>query len=273
MNKLKLSFGSIGLAAFLLAPAAYAEVAVPIEGIEVNMIGLAVGSVPDYWGSSKNEVAGGPYGRYQFQGSERFVDVLGPQARLNLLDNKNWRLGPILRYRSVRDKDVDDNVVRRMDKVDSVVEGGVFVAYKLPLSSTPLHQLTFSGDVEGGGNGTEAHLSMMYFQPFSQTTIGNLGLGMTYGNSKFMENYFGVTSARDIALFPSLAGRRYDASSGVAGWNIPFGVSMFLSKQWLLSVGGRYERLVGDAKDSPVVDQRGDAGQWIGGVGIAYVFK
>ena len=41
----------------------------------------------------------------------------------------------------------------------------------------------------------------------------------------------------------------------------------------LLSVGGRYERLVGDAKDSPVVAQRGDSNQWIGGVGVAYLFK
>jgi outer membrane scaffolding protein for murein synthesis (MipA/OmpV family) len=273
MNERKLTRKSILLAALVLAPGAHAQIAPPIEGIEVNMIGLAIGSVPDYWGSSTNQVAGGPYGRYQFQGSERFVDVIGPQVRLNLLDNKNWRLGPVLRYRSARDKDVDDNVVRRMDKVDSAVAGGVFVAYKMPLSSTPLHQLTFSGDVAGGSNGTEARLSALYFQPFSQTIIGNIGLGMTYGNSKFMENYFGVTSARDIALFPSLAGRPYDASSGVAGWNVPFGVSMFLNKQWLLSVGGRYERLVGDAKDSPVVAQRGDSNQWIGGVGVAYLFK
>ncbi len=272
MNKPKLTYRSIGLAAALLAPAAYAAIAVPIEGLELNMIGVAVGSVPDYWGSSENEGAVGPYGRYQFQGTERYVEVIGPQVKLNLLNDKNWRLGPIIRYRSARDKDVDDRIVRQMDKVDSVIQGGAFVGYRMPLSSTPLHQINFNGDVEGGSNGTEAHLNMMYMQPFNKTIIGNIGLGMTYGNSKFMENYFGVTSARDIALYPALGGRPYDASSGIASWNVPFGISAFVSKDWIVSGGGRYEKLVSDASDSPVV-KRGDSSQWLFGLGVAYLFK
>lgn len=272
MKARKLGYSIIGLTMFTLVPAAHAEIAVPLEGIDVNLIGVAVASVPDYWGSSTNEGAFGPYGRYQFQGTERYVEVLGPQVKLNLLNDKNWRLGPILRYRSARDKDVDDRIVKQMDKVDSVVEGGVFVGYRMPLSSTPLHQITFNGDVEGGGNGTEAHLSMMYMQPFSKTIIGNIGLGMTYGNNKFMDNYFGVNSARDIALYPSRGGRPYNPSSDVVGWNVPFGVSVFVSQDWIVSGGGRYEKLVGDAGDSPVV-KRGDSNQWMFGLGVAYLFK
>lgn len=272
MNEKKLTVGSAVLAALLLAPAAHAEIAVPIEGLDINLIGFAVASVPDYWGSSNNEGAFGPYGRYQFQGTERYVEVLGPQVKLNLLNDKNWRLGPILRYRSARDHDVNDNVVRRMDKVDSVVEGGAFVGYKMPLSSTPLHQINFSADAEGGSNGTEAHLSMMYMRPFSKTIIGNIGLGMTYGNSKFMDNYFGVTSAHDIALYPTRGGRAYNPSSGVVGWNIPFGISAFVSQDWIVSGGARYEKLVSDASNSPVV-KRGDSSQWQFGVGVAYLFK
>lgn len=272
MNRRTLMYRSICLAAALLAPAAYAEIAVPIEGLEVNMVGLAVASVPDYWGSSKNESAAGPYARYQFEGTKRYVEVLGPQVKLNLLNDENWRLGPIIRYRSARDKDVDDSVVRQMDEVDSVVEGGAFVGYRLPMSSMPLHQITFNGDVEGGSNGTEAHMSMMYMQPFSKTIVGNIGVGMSYGNSKFMENYFGVTSTHDIALYPSLGGNAYNPSSGVVSYNIPFGVSTFVNKDWLVSAGGRYEHLVSDANDSPVV-QRGDSSQWLYGVGVAYLFK
>ncbi len=272
MNESKLKLSSIGLAALLLAPVAYADIAVPVDGLNVNLVGLAVGAVPDYYGSSHEQGDVGPYGRYQFEGSERYILLLGPQFSANLLNDPNWRLGPMIRYRSARDKDVNDKVVRQMDKVDSAVEGGVFLQYKLPLSSTPLHQVTFGGDVEAGSNGTEAHLNMMYMQPFSKTIIGNIGLGMTYGNSKFMDSYFGVTSAHDVALYPSLGGRAYNPSSGVVGWNIPFGVSAFVSKDWIVSAGGRYEHLVSDAKDSPVV-RRGDSNQWIGGVGVAYLFK
>lgn len=269
----KFRYGSIGLTALLLAPLAHAEITVPMEGIDVNMVGIAVGSVPDYWGSSHNEVAAGPYGRYQFEGTQRYVQLLGPILTANLLNDANWRVGPLLRYRSARDSSVNDNVVSQMDKVDSAIEGGAFVGYKLALSDIPMHQINFNADFESGKNGAEGHLGATYFQPFSKTIIGNIGLGMSYGNSKFMDTYFGVTSAHDISLYPSLGGKPYNASSGVVGYNIPFGISAFVSPEWVLSVGGRYERLVSDAKDSPVVDQRGDANQWVGGIGLAYVFK
>lgn len=133
--------------------------------------------------------------------------------------------------------------------------------------------MVFGGDVEGGKNGTEAHLNATYWHPFSKTLIGNVGLGMTYGNNKFMDTYFGVISPHDVSLYPSLGGKPYNPSSGVVGWNIPFALTTALTDKWLLTVGGRYERLVSDAKDSPVVDQRGDANQWSGAVGLAYVFK
>jgi MipA family protein len=272
MNMNKLKYGTIGLAALLLAPMAHADIAVPIEGLDVNLIGIAVGSVPDYWGSKDQETVAGPYGRYQFEGSQRYIQVLGPEITFNLLNDANWRVGPIIRYRSARDNDVENNTVSQLKEVDSAIEGGVFVNYKLALSEEPLHQVTFGGDYESGRNGAEGHLKVNYFQPFSKTIIGNIGLGMTYGNDKFMESYFGVSGAQDVALYPSLGGQNYNASSGIVSWSVPFGVSAFLTKEWLLSVGGRYERLVGDAKDSPVVDQSGDANQWIGGLGLAYVF-
>ena len=274
MIKRKLIYPALGLTGLMFSTiAGAAGLVIPIEGIEVNVIGLAGGVVPDYYGSSNYEGGVGPYGRYQFEGSERYVVLLGPLAQLNLLNDENWRFGPVIKYRFSRDNSVQNNTVKQLNEVDGAIEGGAFLEYKLPLSRTPLHQVVFGGDVEGGKNGTETHLHAMYWQPLSTTLIGNIGVGMTYGNGKFVKNYFGITSAHDIALYPSLGGEPYDTSSGIVGWNIPFGISKMVSDKWLVSVGGRYERLVNDAKDSPVVDQSGDANQWIGGVGIAYMFK
>jgi outer membrane scaffolding protein for murein synthesis (MipA/OmpV family) len=94
---------------------------------------------------------------------------------------------------------------------------------------------------------------------------------MTYANDKFVKTYYGVTGS-DIALYPSLGGKPFEAGGGVTGVNIPFGLSFILSKQWLASVGGRYEALQGDAKDSPIVKERGDKNQWIYGAGVSYLF-
>ncbi|GEM_PF-4125073 len=89
-----------------------------------------------------------------------------------------------------------------------------------------------------------------------------------------MKNYFGVTSTHDISLYSSLGGNAYKASSGISGWNIPFSLSTFMTDEWVLTVGGRYEHLTNESKDSLIVDQRGDTSQWIGGLGLAYmVFK
>jgi outer membrane scaffolding protein for murein synthesis (MipA/OmpV family) len=46
---------------------------------------------------------------------------------------------------------------------------------------------------------------------------------------------------------------------------------LYLSKNWALAGGVRYSRLSGDPADSPIVDIHGDANQWIGGLGVAYI--
>jgi outer membrane scaffolding protein for murein synthesis (MipA/OmpV family) len=40
----------------------------------------------------------------------------------------------------------------------------------------------------------------------------------------------------------------------------------------MLSGGFRYEKLQGDAKDSPIVSREGDSNQWSYGVGLRYIF-
>lgn len=258
----------------LTAPVANAQlIEPPVDAYEVNLVGLAAGVAPDYSGSSHNTGAVAPIFRYQFKDSKRYFTWLGPTGYLNLIDSATWRAGPMLNYRGKRDHDVDDSIVKQMDEIDSTVEGGVFLQYNLSLSSVKMHQLVFSGDVAGSGKGTVGHLRMMYWQPFSPTIIGQIGLGTTFSNDKFSETYYGVISAHDVALFPSLRGQQYKPGGGLVGVNIPFGVSFLVgeNKKYLLSVGGRYEALQSDAKDSPVV-QRGKSDQWIGGVGLSYLF-
>lgn len=270
--KFKTSLGFASIVAMAMAiPVANAQLAPPVDAIELNLIGLGVGSVPDYSGSSHNTTAAAPILRYQFENSQRYFLWLGPTMQLNLINDAAWRAGPMLNYRGKRDSDVDDAVVKQMRPIDSEVEGGAFVQYNLKLSQRKMHEIRFSGDVAGSGNGTVGHLRMMYWYPFSDRVFGNVGVGMTYASDKFMQTYYGV-SGSDIALFPSLGGNAFVPSAGVSGYNIPFGLSMLVDRQWMVSVGGRYESLQGDAKDSPIVSQRGDSSQWVYGAAVSYLF-
>lgn len=261
---------ALGLTAALAAPVANAQVLEPpVDALEINMVGVMVGSAPDYSGSSNNQTVGAPVVRYQFEGTKRYFLWLGPTMYLNLINDQAWRAGPMLNYRAKRDDDVDDQVVKQMTKIDAEVEGGVFLQYNMKLSNQPLHQLVFAGDVAGSGNGTIGHLRMTYWHPFSEKVIGTIGVGGSFANDKYMETYYGVMGSHDAALF---GGTEYKPSSGTVGIQVPFAVSIFMDKKWLLTVGGRYEGLQGDAKDSPIVSKRGDSDQWIGGIGVSYLF-
>ena len=155
------------------------------------------------------------------------------------------------------------------DTVDAVVEAGAFVDYILPMSNERGHVLVFGADAEGSKNGTEANLRVTYKHPFSETLMGSIGVGMTYGDDKLAETYFGVTSTNDVAAF---SGQRFDASGGIVSWNVPIILTYRMDQSWTFLGIVRYEQLQGDAADSPVVSQRGDKNQGVFGVGFSYLF-
>jgi outer membrane protein len=274
MTTLKIGLGSALIAGLALSvPAANAQGMSSGDMPDVNLIGIAGGVAPDWMGSSDHKGAAGPLFRYQFSGTQRYVAWVGPMGMFNVLDDENWRFGPMVNFRGGRGGDVDNSVVQRMVGINNTWEGGAFVQYRYKLSEEKMHQIVFTLDVAGGSNGTVSNPRMLWWQPLGPSTILNLGLGTTFGNSKWMNTYFGLNNANDIRLFPGTPATGYQAGSGIKGVNIPIGLTQALSKEWLLSAGVRYEKLQGDAKDSPIVQQQGNSNQWIGGVGLSYLFK
>lgn len=282
MKNLKLYSSSLAAAAALLvAPYAAAQDQIPVELPEqVNLIGLGVFSVPDWYGSGDNEAVVAPIARYSWDGTS-YVQLLGPELSVNLSPIKEWRVGPLLRMRGRRDDDVDDNIVGRMRPIATATELGAFAAYHMPLDPNhPLHKVVFSADIVGNTNnvynGASGNLRVNYFYPFDQAMIGRpmigtIGFGLFFASKSFNTKYFGVTGS-DVALFPELGGGEYRPDPSVTSIKIPFSLTTSLSKEWLLTVAGRYEALLNDAKDSPVVDKRGDSNQWAIGIAASYQF-
>lgn len=244
------------------------------EGI--NIIGLGVGQVPDYQGSEDYETGIGPFGRYYFSG-QRYVHLLGPQLSLNVLDDEVWQFGPALMYRFGRDSDVDDTVVRQMKEIDDTVEAGAFVAASYKLNAQdPRERVIFSADlladVSDSHDGWISTFGVKYWMPVSRTVVAHIGGGFAYASDDYVQTYYGVTGS-DVALFPSLGGNPYIADGGINDFRVTAGALVHLSPNWHLGLGARYQKLQGDAEDSPVVDERGDSSQWIYGVGIGYVWQ
>ena len=282
MKKCKRYCSSLAtIAALLISPIVAAQDVIPIESPkERNFVGLGLFSIPDYYGSQDNQGAIAPLVRYSFAG-KRYVQLLGPELTVNLLDQNEWRAGVLLRSRARRDDDVDDAVIQQMRHIPSAAELGLFAAYHMPLDyNRPLHKIVISGDLVTNTNdvydGTTGNLRANYIYPFQQTMagrpmVGSIGIGMFFASSSFNRRYFGVTGS-DLALFPGLGGREYRPESGVTSVKIPFSLTTQLNEKWLLTFAGRYERLLEDAKDSPLVNDRGDSNQWSLGVAGSYLF-
>ena len=64
----------------------------------------------------------------------------------------------------------------------------------------------------------------------------------------------------------------FSADAGFRELRLTLGAMVPVSEHWLVGVGVMFMRLVGDAADSPIVDDRGSANQISGGLGVAYAW-
>ncbi len=82
-----------------------------------------------------------------------------------------------------------------------------------------------------------------------------------------MDTYFGVTAAQSRTSLAGLA--QYDPQGGFKDVHADLGATVDLTERWILKMGGRYARLIGDAADSPVIETEN---QFSGIVGLGYKF-
>ncbi len=236
-----------------------------------NYVALAVGVIPDYMGSDDYTVGIAPAGLIKFGKSERYARLLATELSLNVLNSRNWSLGPVVNYRFARD-DVDDNVVDRMRDVDGTVEAGVFAGWTWIGEDDPRHRFTTSAQfLHDAGSEHEGYLlsaSARYFQPVTRPLTLSIGVTLTYASSDFMQTYFGVDS--DNAARSGLS--QFNAGGGLRDVRIPMMAIYSLSPKWHISGGLIYSRLMGDASDSPIVDERGSNNQLFAGLGVAYAW-
>lgn len=235
---------------------------------EPSYIAGAIGMVPDYIGSDDYTIAGAPAGRITFSGT-RDLRLIATNLTSNLINHEFIRFGPAINYRFGRD-DVDDDIVDRMGDIDSAFEIGASMGLDFSNASSPRHRfgafLEFLHDVSGEHGGYLVTGTMKYWRPLGRAFDFGLQAGVTYGNRDYMNAYFGV-SASDSALsgLPT-----YSANGGIRDLTITPSLIFHLSKKWHIGGFFRYQRILSDAADSPLVDQRGDANQILVGLGLAY---
>jgi outer membrane protein len=158
-----------------------------------------------------------------------------------------------------------------MEEIDDTVELGVVAGLEFMASDDPRKKFIITAeylqDAGGEHEGYTFSLSARVWYPVSKPIDVSIGVGATYADEDYMDTYFGVSpidSARTgLPIFELGDGTIKDVKV------IP-AVVVHLSRSWHVAAGGRFSRLLDDAKDSPVVEDRGAKDQIIAGVGLAY---
>jgi outer membrane protein len=276
MIRIRRLIGALAGAALFVALGGTASQAQQAGGLVIevpevrNYAALAVGAVPDYMGSKDYTVGVAPAGMVKFAG-DRYVRLVATYVSINLLDNKTWSVGPALNYRLGR-SDVKNSSVDKMSTIDGTVEAGAFVGWQSVNPKDPRTRISVSADwlydVGGEYSGYVGSLSARYFHPVSRAVTLSAGAGIDYGNSDYMDEYFGVSPANSARSGLAV----YDAKGGIRDVQFPLMAIFSFSPNWHVAGGAVITQLVGDAADSPLVDDVGSATQVYAGIGVAYAW-
>lgn len=238
--------------------------------------GLGAGIIPDYEGSDDYILVPVPYVRAQKE--YVFGQLLGLHLTSNVLNGPNWRLGPSLnRRRGYNDSlfvSIEDDRVDRLKDREASWEIGLKAGYDFDFRQAPLPSSTLSlaaellADVSGGHDGYVVTPSVTYRALLSERLTANVGAQFSWASKDYMRHYFRISGADalDSGLAPS------DADADVKDYAFTLGFGYALSERWGINLLGQYKRMVGDAADSPIVKDRGNEDQFLGGFWVSYAW-
>lgn len=218
-------------------------------------IGLTGGVAPEYEGSDDYEGGVGPNLSASWRDT---IFYKGKTLGVNLVRQKNLKAGPIVAWTSGRDEDDHDNL-EGLGDVDSSVEAGGFISYR----KKPLRfRAEVRQDVGSGHEGALVELKAGTSLPFEKPRVV-VELGTTWASDDYMESFFGIDEEQSI----NSGYKKYDAESGIKDVNITVSAGYKITSRWRIGATVGYKRLVGDAADSPIVD---DKNQMFAGFGLSY---
>ena len=247
-------------------------------------IGLGAGMVPSYAGS--NDYIAFPLplivGRVAGigispNGPGFVLDFNSPAPAMGPRKEPTISFGPAFRFRNDRNNRIRDDVVARAGKLDAALEVGGAVGISFPGLINRFDQLTIGAqvrwDVLGAHEGMIIEPQIGYRAPVGRSTAVQVQVGAEFVDDNFADYYFTVTPEQ--ALATGLPQFRADGGLNRVGMTAIVSRDLDgnpLSGGWSIYGIGGYSRLVGDSADTPFTSLRGNANQFIAGLGVGYTF-
>jgi MipA family protein len=240
----------------------------PGDGIRVTL-GAGAGVAPDYEGSDYYQAV--PLWNLNVSNlyhPKTYVQVLGPLLRSNLIPDDHWRLGVAGQFIKKRDN-VHNDRVDDLDSVDASVMLGLVGGYDF--LADPRRDLVLEVEARqdvANDNGFLATIRGAYRGRLTESFGMAAYVGSTWADDDYMTSYFSVDAANAAASGLD----QFNADEGFKDVSFGGAVNYRFLERWSVAFLGTYARLLNDAKDSPIVDDVGDANQFFGGALISYQF-
>ncbi|MGB3470512.1 MAG: MipA/OmpV family protein [Erythrobacter sp.] len=246
-------------------------------------VGIGAGLVPSYSGSDDYIVFPLPLivGRVggvgiSPNGPGFVLDVNSPKPSFGSRKSR-VSFGPAFRIRNDRVNQIEDEVVEQLEDLDLAVELGGNIGVSFPGVLIKQDTVTLSTqvrwDVAGAHDGMLVEPTVGYRTPLGRATILQMNVGLQFVDDSFAEYYYSVTPAQSavsgLPIFNADGGLNSIGTTAIVNYDLD-GNALNGGFNVYGVVG--YTRLIGDGADTPFTDIRGDANQFILGLGIGYTF-
>lgn len=227
-------------------------------------LGIGVGVGPDYEGSEDYNVGPRPAVSLRARRGRFSIATKGIGLQANMVLHPNVHAGLLARVRGGRG-DVENDAVDRLEEIDTALElgGNLGFHYQGWLGGVAVTQ-----DVAGAHEGLLVAGHAGYrAKPLPRLAL-TTAVNTTFASKGFMETYFGIDA--ENAARSGLS--EFDADAGIKDVGLSVTLGYGFTKNWAMSFMAGYKRLLGDAADSPIVDDEGDPNQFYSGLSLIYRF-
>ena len=236
----------------------------PLSGDWTVKVGVGGEYRPNFEGANRSMLS--PVPIFSIRRAGKADQFRGPRdaAGISFIEMAGFRVGPAFKYVAARNA-ADFAELRGLGDVNAAVELGGFVEY------FPVDWLR--GRVEvlqgfGGHHGVVANFSGDLIVPVAPQWTLSGGPRFTLQSTAATAPYFGINAAQALASGLPQFNARGGAHSAGAGAQLRYQYS----PQWEVHTYVEYQRLLGDAAASPLVQQRGSPNQLTVGLGASYSF-
>jgi outer membrane protein len=226
-------------------------------------VGMGVQAEPEYPGADSLGIL--PFPSFSIASGDKPFRFGAPDDSFSiaLFSTGGFSIGPSAKISQERD---EDDVGAPVGDVNRTIELGGFVQQYLG-ENFRLRAEARKG--LGGHDGIVGSVGGDYIARDGDRYTFSIGPRLRFADSEYMDSFYGVRPEVSIlTLLPV-----YDPSGGIEAVGAIAGFTYSLGGPFGLYGYGRYDRLVGDAKDSPIVREFGSPNQFSAGIGVSYIFN